>query len=91
MRFSLAFDITVFPVGTPPVRTIPSTSACPANASPIKPPEPVITCSTPVGNPTSASSITFIHASRESGVQDAGLAITVQPDASAGAIERSAN
>ena len=25
------------------------------------------------------------------GVQDAGLAITVQPDASAGAIERSAN
>ena len=51
----------------------------------------MITCKTPVGRPTSASSIALAHASSDRGVQDAGLAITVQPAARAGAIERIAS
>ena len=51
----------------------------------------MITCKTPEGRPTSASCIFFAQANNDSGVQDAGLAITVQPAASAGAIERIAN
>ena len=73
VRLSLAFAITVLPVGTPPVSTMPSTPLCPASASPIKPPDPVITCKTPEGRPTSASSIFFIHAIRDNGVHDANL------------------
>ena len=48
-------------------------------------------CKTSVGRPTSASCIAFIQAINESGVHDAGFAITVQPAARAGAIERIAN
>ncbi len=91
VRFSLALAMTVCPVGTPPVSTIPSTPLCPASASPINPPEPVITCKTPEGSPTSASSIALAQAKSESGVQEAGLAITVHPAARAGAIDRSAS
>ena len=91
VRLSLALAITVLPVGTPPVRTIPSTPLCPASASPINPPDPVITCKTPDGRPTSASSIFFIHAISDNGVHDAGLAITVHPAARAGAIDLSAS
>ncbi len=91
VRFWLAFAITACPVGTPPVRTIPSTPECPARASPIRLPEPVMICNTSAGSPTSDSCIAFIQAISERGVHEAGFAITVHPAARAGAIERIAN
>ena len=69
------------PVAVSPVIEIMRTFGCATSMSPITPPEPVITLSTPAG---SASWTTSAKRSAESGVRDAGLSTHVLPVASAG-------
>ena len=69
------------PVTVSPVIDTMRTLGCPTSRSPISPPEPESTLSTPAGR---ASAISSAKRSAESGVRAAGLSTTVLPVARAG-------
>ena len=85
---SAAAFITAIPVGTEPVKVIWLIPGCPASAAPATSPRPVSTLKTPLGSP--ASSASSARRSVERTASSAGLATTVLPQASAGAIPRAA-
>ena len=81
-RFPFAASAIFWPVVCSPVNVILSTSVCAASGAPAVSPKPVITFTTPGGNPTSV--ISSARRSAESGVCSAGLRTTVFPAARAG-------
>src|SRR5690242_6872472 len=74
--------MTLMPVAEDPVNVTLSTPGCATRAAPVAP-APVTTLSTPGGSP--ASNASRAKANVEAGVCSAGLAMKVQPAASAGA------
>lgn len=71
------------PVSEEPVKEISGTSGWSTRAWPASSPRPWTMFTTPAGTP--ASSKISGHSDADSGVHSAGLRISVQPDASAGA------
>src|ERR1700690_3255824 len=80
---SAASFTMILPTAAEPVKAILSTSGCFTSGEPQLSPNPVITFTTPLGNPT--SSTPFSSSSAVSGVCSAGFSTQVQPAASAGA------
>ena len=79
-----ASSITCIPVSTDPVRAVSLTAGCLTRAPPTSFPPPVTTLTTPSGTPACLQS--SANFSRVRGVKEAGLATTVSPAASAGAM-----
>src|SRR5271154_1531630 len=84
-RFSVSAALLtiILPTAALPVKAILSTPGCATRAAPAISPTPLITLTTPGGNP--ASSNQFANSSAVSGVCSAGLSTHVQPAAIAGA------
>ncbi len=72
------------PVSVPPVKVMALTSGCATMAAPARAPRPCTMLSAPGGNPASRARRPSNHA--VVGASSLGLATTVQPAASAGAI-----
>src|ERR1700688_223726 len=80
---SAASFTIILPTLADPVKAILFTSGCFTSGDPQLSPNPVITLTTPLGNPTSSNH--FASSSTVNGVCSAGLSTQVQPAASAGA------
>ena len=80
---SAEFLIICLAVSGPPVKAIFSTKSCVVKALPQGSPKPVITLTTPFGNP--AFSINFANSNNVTGANSEALMTTVFPIASAGA------